>query len=264
MAIQNDPIITLPVLNVNGLKISNDGTTPDEIITIGAGTARDSNNKIDLLVRTCNEDLQGGTVSSPLSVNNTVNGAGGLDTGSVAASSVYSFYVIGDSRYYQPTAGILSLASNSSPTLPFGYDSFRKVGYAVTDSSSDFLLMDIAGTGDDRWFVYDAPQATAVTAGASTTYTAVGLLAFVPPVEDTPVNLSISYNPNSASNDFSVHKFGVAGDQIVIRGQVSSVIVKANVAVLAGMNVTNPSVAYKVGNASDAVAINVASFRYFI
>lgn len=264
MAIQNYPIKDLPAYNVYGLKISNDATTPDEIITIGAGVCRDSNNIMDLRVGTANPNLEGSTVSAPLSVNITLNGAGGLDTGSVGASKVYAVYLIGDSRYYNDVAGLLSLASNSSPTMPFGYDSYRLIGYAVTDSSSDFLLMDIAGDGNDRWFVYDAPQATAVTAGNATTYTGVALTALVPPVEDTPVNIFSAFTPGAAGRGLFMQAFNAAGDQIVNLGQVTAVVLNNNDVILAQLNSAAPSIKYKVSNSGDAVNLKVAGFRYFI
>ena len=70
------------------------------------------------------------------SVDITASGAGGLDTGSEAASTWYFIYLI-----WNPTteteAGLLS-ASATSPTLPSGYTKKRLVGAVYNDGSSNF------------------------------------------------------------------------------------------------------------------------------
>ena len=140
--VQNDSVIAVsPYLYKYGLVISNDATTPNTKLDISAGQCRDSANMIDMGIGSSYVvPYQGLAVSTPLVLNAGVNGANGLDTGSLAASSMYAVYIIGDSRGYNATASILSLASNSSPLLPSGYDSYRVIGYWATDASSHFLL----------------------------------------------------------------------------------------------------------------------------
>ena len=100
---QNDPIYSLPHLYISGLNISAASTT---IIAIAPGQARDSNDNIDMPVGFPN--LQGNVLNPatlnlnfmpPLYLNSGVNGANGLDTGSLAASSNYLIWLIGDSRW---------------------------------------------------------------------------------------------------------------------------------------------------------------------
>lgn len=249
---QSLPITFQPVKNIYGLEISNDATTPDEIINIAVGQCRDVNDNIDIVV------------DSALTVNNTLAGAGGLDTGTVAASKVYAVYVIDDSSQYNAAAGLLSLASNATPTLPLGYDSYRKIGYGVTDATSDFLLFYQYGHSNWRNYRFDAPQATAVTAGAATSYTAVALTTLVPPEENLPVWINFAFTPGAASRTLKMTPGNGTGDGVTITGQVTSVVVSDNVMVMSKVTSAVPEIDYKVSNAGDAVALNVAGFDFSI
>lgn len=263
MSIQNDPIYTLPVLNINGLLVSNDATTPNTKLNLSAGTARDSNNVMDIALGSANPDLQGEVVAAPLVIDTDVVGANGIDTGVLQASKVYAVYAIADSRYYKPVAGLVSL-SLSAPQMPFGYDSYRLVGYAVTDSSVHFLKMYVAGSGNTRIFNFDAPQATAVTAGNATSYTAVALTALVPAVENLPVSIAYAFTPGAAGRALNLTPGNGVGNAVTITGQVTSVVISGNVQVLSKVSSSVPEIDYKVANSGDAVAINVAGFMFFV
>jgi hypothetical protein len=203
-------------------------------------------------------------MDAPLSVSIAVNGVNGLDTGTVAASKVYAVWLISDSRNYKVTAGLLSLASNANPLMPFDYDSKRLIGYVVTDSSSDILLGYHFGKGNDRKWVFDAPQATTVTAGAATTFTAVDLVTLVPPVENVGVMVETVLTPSAAGRGVFLQGFNGTGSQITNLGQVTSVVLQNNDLVLAQLDTASPEIKYKVSNGSDAVAINVAGFEFSV
>ncbi len=266
--VQNDPIVNLGISYINGLIVSNNATTPNTKLDISAGMARDSNNIMDITLGSANPNLEGATTDSPLVINAAVNGANGLDTGSLAASLVYAVYIIGDSRYYSETAAILTLASNSAPLMPTGYDSYRLIGYAVTDSSVHFLKAYITGNASGRLFVYDAPIATAITAGASTTYAAANLITFVPNVNNLPVILNTAFTPGAASRTLNLQPGNATGDAITVTGQVTAVIVTTQSTVLSQptviSTVSSPTVNYKVSNSGDAVAIKVAGFQFYL
>ncbi|HQJ93188.1 MAG TPA: hypothetical protein PLI71_09985 [Clostridia bacterium] len=79
-----------------------------------------------------------------LTIDVTVSGANGLDTGSEAPNTWYAVYVI-----YNPTtgtiAGLLSAdttppSTANPPTLPSGYTVWRNVGWVRNDASSNFTL----------------------------------------------------------------------------------------------------------------------------
>lgn len=242
----------LPNLYIDRMQVSNNATTPNTKVDVAAGQCRDSNDVMDLVL------------DEAVVVNAAVNGYNGLDTGSFAASKVYAVYVIGDSHNNNPVGAMLSLASSSAPLLPFGYDSYRKVGYAVSDASVHFLLMYNYGNGNWRQFNYDAPQATAVTAGNATSYTAVSLLALVPPVENLPVSVAFAFTPGAASRTLKLTPGNGTGDAVTITGQVVSVVVSGNANVMSKVTSAVPEVDYKVANSGDAVALNVAGFSYSV
>lgn len=260
---QLDPIVNQPSLYINGLIISNDPTTPNTVLNVSAGQCRDSNNVVDMQLG----DFLGegfGTPNSITILNAAVNGINGLDTGVLVLSTVYAVYLISDSSNYRPTGVILS-ANQSLPLLPFGYDTYRKIGYWATDASVHFLLgyYSVSGVGV-RDFFYDAPQATAITAGHAVAYTNVNLIKWVPVVNNIAVYIASSYVPATAGNSLKLQPGNATGDAITITGQVATVAVTSNSKLLS-QNVTissvvSPVINYKESNASDAVAINVAGF----
>lgn len=63
------------------------------------------------------------------------SGVNGLDTGVVAANVWYFIYVIGDSRGINPAASLWSL-SGLAPTMPAGYNRFRRIGSARTTAGA--------------------------------------------------------------------------------------------------------------------------------
>lgn len=262
--VQNDPVYSLPFTYMQGFAVSNDATTPNTVLNIAAGQCRDSNDVMDICLGAANPNLAGITTAAPLSLNAATTGVNALDTGTLAASTVYAVYIIADSRYIKATASILTLASNSSPLLPFGYDSYRQIGYAITDSSSHFLAFYQVGNGGQRQFFYDTPQATAITAGAATSYTAVDLSALVPNVANTPVVIFSALTPSAAGRGVFLQGAQSTGDQIVNLGQVTSVVLNSYNTVLAQIASSKPEVKYKVSNGSDAVALKVAGFSFSV
>lgn len=259
MSFQNDPVYELPFLYVNGFDIVWASNTT---LTITAGQCRDSINSIDIVIGS--EPFSGPLTPAPVTLNAAINGINGLDTGTFAANKVYSVYAIGDSTYNNIPGTIVSLASNTVPALPFGYDSYRLIGYAVTDSSVHFLKGYIAGNGNFRSFTFDAPQSTAITAGNATSYTGVALTTLVPPVDNTPVQIFSALTPGAAGRAVFLQGFNSTGDAIVNLGQVTAVVLNNVNTVLAQLNSGAPSIKYKVSNAGDAVNLKVSGFNYFI
>jgi hypothetical protein len=241
-----------PWYYANGLKITNDATTPDEIIDIATGSILDSTGVYQL------------SVDSVLSPSIVSSGLNGLDTGTVAASKVYAVYVVADPVTQQETGAIFSL-SLTGPLMPFGYSAYALIGFVVTDATADILLGSwTAGNDARRSFFFDAPIATAITAGNATTYTAVSLAAFVPAVEDTPVSVAYSFTPGAASRALNLTPGNGVGNAVTITGQVTSVVVSGNAQVLAKVTSAVPEIDYKVANSGDAVALSVAGFDFFI
>jgi hypothetical protein len=260
---QNDPIIQLPNLYINGLLISNNTANPNTRIEIAQGIARDSQNVMDLCVGLDYPNVQNVTVSAPLIVSTDVTGAGGLDQGTIAANSVYAVYVIGDSRYNKTTAGMISLASNSVPSMPFKYDSYRLIGYIVTDGSSNIRPMYFSGIGNSRIFSYNTPVAV-LTAGTQTTYTNINLSAFVPPVDNTSVTLNSAFTAAAAGNTANFKGALQTGDAVTIVAPVAgaTAVTNSQNSVLT-QNVTNtPRISYKVSAGS--ITVSIANFYFYV
>ena len=68
-------------------------------------------------------------------LNTATSGAGGLDTGTIAANTWYYVYAI----YNGTTQNILMSLSNTAPTLPSGYTKSALIGTVLTDSSSHLV-----------------------------------------------------------------------------------------------------------------------------
>ena len=260
MSVSNYPIKDLASMPIFGLNVSKASATS---LTVAAGTCRDSTNKLDMTLGSAYPNLESKTVTAPITLDATVNGANGLDAGSLAASTVYAVYVIADSTAYQNTAGLIS-TSLTAPTMPTGYNAWRMVGFAVTDGSSHFLDMFQMGQANNRKIYFDTKIATAVTAGNSTTYANVALTSFVPALDNTLVYVDSVYTPASAGNLLSLQKFGATGAQAEVKGQVNAVVIETRNELPAGLNSGVPTIAYKVGNAGDAVALNIRGFEYFV
>lgn len=206
--------------------------------------------------------------SAVINVASTSSGLNGLDTGTIAASTVYSVYLVADPVTLQTTGAVISL-STTTPLLPFSYSAFAKIGYITTDASSHFLPGLWTSTDSSRrTFMYDAPQATAVTAGASTTYANVNLIALVPNLSKGLVYINTAFTPGAASRVLNLQPAGNTGDEVAVTGQVTSVPVTTTSYLFQRQAtismVISPAIAYKVSNAGDAVAVNVQGYDFFI
>jgi len=220
--------------------------TDDENITIAAGAARDATNVVDL------------EVDSALTVDITVNGANGLDTGSVAASTFYAVWLIGDSSKYNDAAGLLS-TSFSAPTLPAGYDVKRRIGAILTDGSSDILEFHQYGEGKDRMMYYDV-SIVELSNGSSATYAAVDLATSVPPVK-CEVLLLVDYTPNSATNKAHLLPFASSATNGIVQfGYGVAAAQRGMVQAPSSLDSSTPKIKYKVDNGSDSLDLNVAGY----
>lgn len=237
---------------INGFQISNDATTPNTLLDVAAGNSLDSTGTFQI------------TTSSPIVINAAINGLNGLDTGTFAASTLYAVHIVADPVTNQPTGAMISLSS-SAPLLPFGYSVFRLVGHAATDASAHFLAGYWYGGGASRLFMYDAPQATSVTAGTATTYTGVALTTLVPAIANLPVWIYSDLLPGNAAGDkLYMQGYNSTGDQVVITGQVTTVHVTSNNLVMAQLNSGAPSIKYKVTNGGDTAVIKVAGYQFTV
>jgi len=197
------PIAVAGFNYINGLKLSYTSTTT---FTVTAGSCRNSTNVTDISVglalnvsatQTGVLPVTAGTGS--VVISSARAGATGLDTGTIANSTFYAVYVIGDSTQIKAGSALIS-ANLTTPVLPAGYDMFFRIGFVKTNGSAQFLIFRQDGIGLDRWMWYDAPIATDVTAGSSSTYAAVDASAGLPAATPTMVNWYCAFTPTAGDD----------------------------------------------------------------
>jgi hypothetical protein len=235
---------------INGLGLSNDAVAPNTILDVATGSTLDSTGTFQM------------SLSTATTISSAVSGLGGLDTGTITASKMYAVYLVSDPVTQQATGAMISL-SLTGPLMPFGYNAYSLIGYVAVDNSSNFLKG--YWTDNDsqtRTFIYDAPQATAVTAGASTAYAGVALTKFVPATADLVAIINTSFVPAAASRVLTMQGGNSTGSQVLVTGQVAAVVVTTQSFLMSQLVATVPTINYKVSNADSNVAVNVAGYQF--
>lgn len=242
MATPNIPVVNAGELYVTGLRLTNDSTAPNTTVNIATGQARDSTNANDIVVSTATSCVI------------TSSGAGGLDTGTVAANTFYAVYILGDSTGYNDPIGMFSLSA-TSPVLPGGYDMFRRVGYALTDGSSHILAFDQTGSGKDRPMVYRASIATDITNGSSATFAAVDVSDSIPKAGVMGI-FKFTFTPTGANDEAALRSGNSATDegQAVMNGVAAGVVTIGMLYCPVGSTLAS-GVDYKVTGASTAINV---------
>lgn len=253
MSIQNVPAEQQPFKYVYGLQISNNATTPNTKVDVAVGQCRDSNDIIDIVI------------STAMTIDATVNGYNGLDTGSLAASTFYAIYAIADSANYNPSGFIMTVQTSSVPLMPLGYDSYRLIGYVLTDGSSHFLLfyMAAAASGNLRYIQYDAPITITVTdSGTSASYSAMSLAPAVPTAGWEKVKVYAKWDPNAAADVLTFQAAGGTGNWL-INTAVSTTVQDFNFDILPKLSSSVPKISYKV-SAGTLTAVTVLGYDLLV
>ncbi len=250
----NTQVIQSPSLYTNNLQVSYASTTT---LSVAAGQKRDNTNVADMFTST----------ATTVSIAST--GANALDTGTIAASTVYYLHMIFNSKAPATVGAFVLSLSATAPTLPAGYDVFALHGYMITTAGSVITKFYTTGAGSDRSLFWDTSIATALTTGSPGTVTgtptAVSLAVGVPPIDGLAARLTVNYVP------------ATAGDQVVITPGASaatvgprvigSVAAKANsgqLLVVSKLITSVPSVMYNNSAASGATAIWIDGFDYSV
>ena len=242
----------VPWFYANGLSLSNDSTIPNNIIHCSTGSCLDSTGVYQI------------QSTSILSADITVSGINGLDTGTVAASTVYSVFLIADPVNPSNHDALLISLSSTQPLMPFNYSIFKLIGYVVTDASSHILKgYWSAGNSATRQFTFDAPI-LALNAGTQTSYTGVALTTFVPAVNNTPVVIYSNFTANAAADIENLQGYNSTGDAVTIIAPVAGATAHTTSqnTVLAQLNTAAPSIKYKVSAGS--VSLYVAGYTFYI
>ncbi len=234
-----------PNLYINGMVITNDSVTPNSLLNIALGAARDSTNQTDIIV------------ASAAVINTAVNGLNGLDTGTIAASTWYAVWAIGSSQN-RTVPGYLLSTSFSAPTLPFGYDAIRRVGAILTDSSSHILKMYMYGSRGAPIVFWDAVVTALTTSGHMTTYAAVSLVGGMPPSSQIAI-LDWLLTPATAANTALLRPTGSAST--TNRKLTGSVASQPNAGQLFLNTNASQSIDYITSSNSDALTLNIAAYQ---
>lgn len=197
------PIVNARQYYINGLKLAYlTGTT----MTVTAGRCSNSTNANDISVglpynvaATQTGVLPVAAGTGDITINTAANGAGGLDTGSMANNTFYAVYAIGDSYGVNDGSAIIS-ANLTSPLMPQGYDMYFRIGYIKSSGAAAILPFRQDGCGLDRWMWYDAPIATDVTNGSSATFAAVDCSAGLPAATPTMARFYCAFTPTAADD----------------------------------------------------------------
>lgn len=242
MTIQpNYPMVNLGNLYIQGGALSFVTGTK---ITIASGQFRDSTNINDIVL------------PAAVTINAAIVGANGLDSGSLGASTLYAVYVIDDSTGYNGAAGLLS-TSFTAPTLPAGYDMFRRIGCVLTSGASAILDFSQAG----RAMYYAAAVATAVTAGASATFAVVDCSAIIPSTANQVIlkaALTADAGATRTAAFKSLASSSAAGQAIV--SSPASTVTSASVVCPCSTVTGVTGVDYLVSNTSAALAVSVFGY----
>ncbi len=241
----NTQIVNQPFLYANNLQVSNNVATPNTKIDIAAGAARDSTNSIDIILTASTLDA-------------TINGAGGLDTGDLAAETWYAIHVIGSSTNTQQPAVLLS-TSATAPIMPTGYDAFLRIGWILTDASSHFQLYKVYGNGGTREYRWDA-IISVLNAEGNTSYTAASMVGAVAPTSNLVI-LNYTFTPLSDVNTALLRRTGsTATSNMTIQG-VAAKDIRGQLTIDCN---NSQSIDYKTTSASDDLSLKVVGFTDFI
>lgn len=174
--------------DILGLDIAFFNTTN---ITLRSGLARNSADTFDI------------NLSADQVINFATVGANGLDAGTIAANSWYAIHVIADSTGSHATKGLASLSA-TAPTLPSGYDIFRRVAWIRTESGAADIInfaQNVYGNLREMTYIDNASYVTLLSSGSATTFTGTSLAAGMPSTS-TSANVRFIFNPATAGNAF--------------------------------------------------------------
>jgi hypothetical protein len=262
MTIDAVPAINAIYLDINGLRLV--GAFSNTTLTVSSGICRDSTDVFDMDLGNflgVNPNVPADTSTI---VSSAINGINGLDTGTIAVSTTYALYVIADPIKTNPSGLLLSLSA-TQPTMPFGYSLFRRIGWALTDSSGNFKQITQVGTGAVRTYEYATPFAI-LTGGVATTFTNVLLATAVPNIL-APVFINATYT-GVAANVAGIRMAGIQAGTLIsecpikIVAQVSAVpTTMSSVSIL---NRVSPSAIQYAVVSGDALTIEVSGWTDYL
>lgn len=207
-----------------------------------------SNTTLGVAIGMCSDKDNAFNISlgTALTINTAVKGVNGMDTGTLAASTVYYVHLIGDYMNSHPTAAVLSLSA-TNPLLPVGYETSRRIGWAVTDGSTHFVLMYQSGSGLNRTYSFDEPLLI-LSSGTSATFAAIDLSAMVPAIDNMLLTVQMGLVPVAAGDALYLRSGGSsATNGRVMVAQVAATSFVEEISVVSKLVTGVPTIEYKVG-----------------
>lgn len=259
----NTPVVNGNIMYVNGMRLAWVSTTT---FTVSQGLCRNSTNVNDIniglplnVAATQTGELPVPAGGGAVTVDITLTGAGGLDQGTLAASTFYAVHAIGDSTGNNAGSALIS-TSLTAPVLPGGYDMFRRIGFIKTDGASHVLPFRQEGLSTDRWMWWDAAIATSVTAGSSATFATVDASAGIPPMGvSSEAMFLVTFTPTGAGDALQMRPglSSATSGYVQVSGSVAAVATTTTVILPIDSPYTDAVDYLVVGS---AVAIDVAAY----
>jgi hypothetical protein len=253
------PVVNAGAYYINGLYLTWVSTTS---FSIANGACRDSTNQNDIVfgptvVTTTNPFT---TTPSTLTVSTGHQGPLGLDIGTIAVSTLYAVYIVGDSLGNNPTTAVISL-SFTQPLLPFGYDSYRRIGAIKTDGAGLVLAFhqEQPGGQPGRRMWYDIPISV-LAAAAGAAFAAVSLAPAVPAIQ-TNVTLQADLLPNAPADFVELRPTGsaAANGNVKMSGDVAAVHHFDQLMVCCAVSAGNASIDW-ITDAASTVQLSVSAY----
>lgn len=240
----NTAVQNAGIYYVNGLQVSWTNATT---LSVATGHCRNTTNVNDIFL------------NNTVTINTGVNGAGGLDVGTLQDNTFYYVYAIGSSVAQAPGSAILSaVAPSSFSNFPQYYDMFHLLASGIlTNGSAQILQFARAGNGLTRQHYYDVPISV-LSAGAATSYTNINLASAVP-IGNTVVHLQGQLTPNTAGDELYLRVNGsnATNGNTTVFGNVASQVSANNIDLMCD---SSELIQYKVTSSSDSATVLVRGY----
>ena len=253
----NSPVAAWYTPYIDGMALSYATTTT---LTVAAGTATNGN-------AVANTNII--TIPAAVTISTTVVGAGGLDVGTIAASTKYYVYAIGSSSNYaaaantqqvytNPYPGSALISTSTTPSLPLNYDMYRYIGSVYTTSGSVFEPFRQYGNGTERTMMYVTAVAE-LSGGTSATYANIDVDSSIPKVGLQAI-LKVAVTPTAAADACHILPYGVTSTNgfVTVSGDVAAVVNTVTGQLCAA--VSNAGVATLQYKVTGAVTISVQGY----
>ncbi|MEE9598153.1 MAG: hypothetical protein V3V96_15385 [Acidiferrobacterales bacterium] len=191
--------------HIAGLDLITDIGDTEHDVNCAAGEARDVLNAVTMALAT--ETTK--QIDDAWAVGDD---AGGLDTGSVAADTLYAIWLI--HRSDTGVVDILISASFADPTMPTDYDAKRLIGAVCTDSSAN--LIDFNQSGD--YFRYTSEVIQDINDASITSNTFEVAALSVPP--SAIAHFYVLATNATSTDDTSTIRIRTAGSSDVASGRL--------------------------------------------